>query len=183
MEQHTERHCTGLRPPTFRLSSLLAAISIICTGLALLRLLDPIWAGMFLLFLLIIFAHVAGNALGTQLRDNARLSKPLHEDRKDAAPRRMRPTDEPLFAPSTRLSLHARLGLWTLIPTAIGALAGAIGGGWLLWWSLQGTASLGSMALGVVSCGALGGLWGFWMSSLLGVLGAAVWHAHRETED
>ena len=85
MEERNELNCTGLRPPTFRLSSLLAVMAIICTGLALLRLLDPIWAGMVMLFLLIIFARVAGNALGTQLRDNARLSKPLDHDRPDTS--------------------------------------------------------------------------------------------------
>ena len=178
VEQHNELHCTGLRPPTFRLSSLLAVMAIICTCLALLRLFDPIWAGMFMLFLLIIFAHVAGNALGTQLRDNARLSKPLDHGRPHTAQ-----TNESLITPSTRLSLHTRLGLWTHIPTGIGALVGAFGGGWLLWRSMQGQASIGNTALGVVSCGVLGGLWGFWMSSFLSVLGSAIWHAHRESED
>ncbi len=183
VEQHNELHCTGLRPPTFRLSSLLAVMAIICTCLALLRLFDPIWAGMFMLFLLIIFAHVAGNALGTQLRDNAHLSRPLDYDRPDTDQRRIQPANESLFAPSTRLSLRTRLGLWTIIPTGIGVLGGAVGGGWLLWWSMQGQASIGSMALGVVSCGVLGGLWGFWISSFLSVLGSAVWHAHRESND
>ena len=158
-------------------------MAVICTGLALLRLLDPIWAGMFMLFLLIIFAHVAGNALGTQLRDNARLTKPLDHDKSVADQRRIRPTNKSLFTPSPRLSLRTRLGLWTLIPTGIGILSGAFGGGWLLWWSMQGRASLSSMALGIISCGVLGGLWSFWMSSFINVLGSAVWHAHQESKD
>lgn len=68
-------------------------MAIICAGLALLRLFDPIWAGVFLLFLSIIFAHVAGNALGTQLRDNARLSQRLDHDLPNAARRRIPSTE------------------------------------------------------------------------------------------
>ncbi len=183
MKQDNQRQRAGLRPPTFRLSSLLVVMAIICTTLALLRLLDPMWVGLFLFLLLIVSAHVAGNVLGTQLRNNARFAEPLNDDRPAAVPHRNERTDASLFAPSTRLSRRIRLGLSTFIVTGVGGLGGAIGGGWFLWWLLHGNVSIASITVGVVSCGVLGGLSFFVISSLLSVLGAAVWHAHQEPDD
>jgi hypothetical protein len=167
----------GLTPPQFRLSTLLAVTAIVCVGLALAKIVSPALSGLAVMILCVVFAHVAGNAVGTQLRSSSRHAQPLEGN---CSPARGRPTDENVFAPATRLSHRTRLGWGTVVITAMASIAGATGGGWLLWWSMNGEASIPSMILGGISCGVLGGFWGFGTSSLLGVLGGAVRHAHQD---
>ena len=171
----------GLSIPTFRLSTLMIVMAITCMGLALMKVVSPFLSGLAVLLLLLVFAHVLGNALGTQLRQSSRHAQPLSLDDDIPTPGNVR--DTRILAPQTRLSHRSRLGLGTKIMTGIGAVLGAIGGGWLLWWSMKGETSTPAMGLGVVSCGVLGGFVGFAVSSLLGVLGGAVVQAHEESVD
>ena len=163
----------GLQPPRFRLATLLIVLSIICAGLAALRVVDPLMAAVATLFGLAIFAHVAGNSWGTQLRQNSSRATKRHNS----------PESLPLRpAPRTKLALHTRLGWLTLIVTAIGVITGGICGGWLLLWLLRGQpVTLLSMGVGVTSFATLGGFVGFWTSSLLTILTEAIVQAHRES--
>ena len=183
MERQTGESATGsakpgLNPPQFRLSTMLTVTALVCFALALAKIIHPMLSGVMALGLFLVFAHIAGNVLGTQLKHSSRHAQPL-EGRHQPSPA----CTEKRVAPATRLRYRAQLGWGTVIASSFGALVGGIGGGWLLWWSLNGDASIPSMALGVISCGVLGGFWGFGVSSLLGVLGGAVWHAQRDPDE
>ena len=67
----------GLTPPQFRLSTMLAVTAVVCLALALAKVIHPMLSGVIALFLIVAFAHVAGNALGTQLKHSSRHAEPL----------------------------------------------------------------------------------------------------------
>lgn len=155
--------------------------AIVCIGLALAKVVSPVLSGLAVLLLFIVFAHVVGNALGTQLRQSSQHAQPLALD--DNVPNPGSANDQNVLAPQTRLSHHTQLGLGTKIITGIGAVLGAIVGSFVLWWTMKGDVSIPAMCLGIGSCAVLGGFVGFGMSSLLGVLGGAVVQAHQDPND
>lgn len=103
-------------------------------------------------------AHVAGNALGTRLRDatDASLERP---------PRHAMPL--PLQKPSL---LRERTSLGRLVPVSvcIGAACGAVAGSYAL--VVVTGASLAGAALGGVSSAVIGGLGGFLAASFVEVI-------------
>ena len=83
------------------------------------------------LLALAVIGHVAGNALGTRLRQNG--SRPVDEEGLDLPsakpwPRALSPDE---FAPATQLSRRSSLGRPIFVATVLGTIAGGIGGG--LW--------------------------------------------------
>jgi hypothetical protein len=103
-------------------------------------------------------AHVAGNALGTRLRDETdeRLEKPLR-----------RATPIPAHEPSL---LNGRASLGRLVPVSvgIGAVCGGVAGSYAL--VLATGASYAGAALGGVSSAVIGGLGGFLAASFVEVI-------------
>ena len=65
----------GLKPPQFRLSTLLWGMAALSALFAAMTWVGPLAAFGLVLLALSIVAHVAGNALGTRLRENG--SRPL----------------------------------------------------------------------------------------------------------
>ena len=61
----------GLKKPKFTLKALFLASTFVAVLLVTFKVAGPIHAAVLILFALAILAHVAGNALGTQLRDSA----------------------------------------------------------------------------------------------------------------
>ncbi len=137
------------------------------------KVLDPWLSACLALFGLAIFAHVAGNALGTRLRNHGNV-------RVDAGPApRPRIASEEHFAPATRLSEHHRLGWWMWVMTGLGALLGACAGGAFLAAVNWERATVANVSLAASSCAVLGGLLGFWTGSFAQVVTQALWHAHQ----
>ena len=120
-----------------------------------------------------IFLHVAGNAIGTRLRQLGD-----HRDREletiSREPRRPQAED---FAPPTRLSLHQGLGWTIIVATVAGAILGGASGG--VWTALTSRGPLNPLAIGIgiVAFGTLGGLAAFGASALVQVLAGAIWQA------
>lgn len=149
------------------LLSVTAALAVIT---ATFQAVGPLWASVLTLFILAVFAHVAGNAIGTKLRnEGSRPSRPSkHEQPCTASPHH--------FAPTTQLSRKKWIGLPTLIASMISALAGAVLGGGLLAKINWEAANVANLSLAAASCAVLGGLWGFWSCSFAKVF----WQAWQE---
>ena len=107
-------------------------------------------------------AHVAGNAIGTKLRDAT--------DR-DLAARRRIPRRErialPALAPTT-LETTSSLGRLVPVSATIGAVCGGLAGSLSL--ALLTSASVAGALLGGVSSAVIGGLFGFLLASFVEIV-------------
>lgn len=155
-------------PPQFRLGSLMIAVAAVGGALAMLPYLPAVGVLAALLIGLTIGAHVAGNALGTRLRD----SHGPHEP--SIAP----PTAIPPQS-VTRLRRRLPLGKWVLAATVAGAGLGAFGGYGLVraGWNRLSPAGI---ALAFVASAILGAFWSFLVASFLRVLMGAIREALRD---
>ena len=70
IDRHTEVQPSEneSRPLQFRLATLLKIVAVLCLLLGSLKAFGPLFALAVLLLMLTLFAHVAGNAMGTRLR-------------------------------------------------------------------------------------------------------------------
>ena len=137
--------------------------------------LPPLGVAALVLLALSIFAHVAGNAIGTRLREIG--------NRKDNRAFDLQPqaSREPRFAPVTRLGQRQRLGWPIVIATFSGIIAGGVGGG--LWTLLTARhhVPMAAVGLGVVAFAALGGILAFATFGFMQVLLGAIWQAMRQS--
>ena len=163
----------SLEPPRFGLKTMFALVAALAVALAVWQAVGPVVGASLLLACLVVFAHVAGNAIGSKLRDRSSQSNRPQE----ATAKRTVMPDE--YAPVTQLSRRAPLGGFMVVVTVLGAIVGAIGGGYGLWRMHPDTATPGSLGVGSLATGALGGLWAFWSYSLARVVTGAWWQAHR----
>ncbi len=106
-------------------------------------------------------AHVAGNALGTRLRDATDRHLRARRRRGDAPP--PLPAAAPAF-------LETRTSLGRLVPVsvAIGAVCGGTAGALALGWMTRATAA--GAVLGGVSSAVVGGLFGFLLASFIEIV-------------
>lgn len=171
----------GLRPPQFRLSTLLWGMTALSILFAAMTWVGPLAAfGLLLLFLSIV-AHVAGNAIGTRLREIG--SRPLAE--KGGGPDYLkRKPGSPVFAgecaPATRLGSHHPLGWLIVVATASAFVVGGLAGGAFLAWLCWEKSTLVSILCGAAASAALGGFGGFLVSSFVRELSRA--HAQAAGE-
>ncbi len=91
----------GSRLPPFRFSvrSLMLLVTICCLMMGLMRWLPIAYMGVLILLLLVVGAHVAGNAIGTRLRDGA-----PQPNRKRSPGMLTTPLEEQHYAPTTKLA-------------------------------------------------------------------------------
>lgn len=169
----------GLRPPQFRLSTILWWVAGLCVIFALMPRIGPYGSFVLILGTAAVALHVIGNALGTQLRENG---DTLLDEAGRPLPRRRRiPPEQRHFAPTTTLGAKGSLGFTLLVLTSAGAIVGAIGGGAALALLMGPGASIPSLAVAILSSGVLGGFLGFLTSSFTQVLFGAIRHASRES--
>jgi hypothetical protein len=164
-----------LRPPQFGLRTLLLLVTACAFLLALERWfsLAPIAVAALVLLALSIFAHVAGNAIGTRLRE---IGDQPDDGGADQAYRFRQPQAGD-FAPATQLSQRQSLGWTIVVATITGTIAGGIGGGLWTWLASSGPIGPLNIAVGVVAFGVLGGIGAFTTVGLTQVLCGAIWQA------
>ena len=159
-----------LKPPRFSLWTLMivvTGVAVVCAVFAGVSGHSAIWITI---FLLAIGAHVAGNALGTRLRQlgsqraQEGILPPVHATT---------PLKEDQFAPASQLSQRTSLGWSIVVVSVFGAIAGGVGGGLGFHYIYGHELTLVNLVLGVFGAGAMGGFLTFWCSSLVRVLWAA----------
>lgn len=165
----------GLHPPQFGLSAMLWMVALLCGVFALMGTVGPLGAFALVLGVLAIFAHIAGNAIGTTLRDNS--SRAAKKENRHKEARRAVKKDE--FAPTTKLSRRDSLGITIVITTAVGIVVGSVGGGTLLALINWGQLTWPSLLIACSASAVLGGIAGFSVSSLVHVLIVAQLQALR----
>ncbi len=167
----------GLAPPRYGLKTFLGLVALVCGCLAAFVHFGALVGCAVLLALLVIIAHVAGNAIGTELRQRSdeNSSLPMETGLGDD-PRRRPHSSE--FAPPTQLSHKAPLGWFMRIMTSLGVIGGAIAGGMFLVKTSEIPLPYSTIAFGCLAAGVLGGMFAFWLFSLAQVFLSAWWQAH-----
>jgi len=168
----------SLRPPQFGLRTLLLVVAICAVVLAILRLgwLSPIAIGVIGFLAVSVFLHVAGNAIGTRLREIGDRNGSLQEETGPTLIRRPQPRD---FAPATQLGQRRGLGWTIIVAVSVGITTGAIGGGLWTFLAARGHAGVVEVAIGVLAFAVLGGIASFATVGFAQVLLGALLQAMR----
>ncbi len=145
----------GLRPPQFSVASLMAVMTLVALVLALSDVIGAYGTFWLVVFLVAVLAHVAGNSLGIQLREQG--NRPL--GRGEAVS--FRPARSVRYAPRTRLSDRSAVGFGVVAATLTGSLMGAIGGGYWLVHTLADQFTISSLLVALIAFAVLGGIWSF----------------------
>jgi hypothetical protein len=116
--------------------------------------------------------HVAGNAIGTRLRQIGDQSPEVRQAQ--IASSLPQPHE---FAPVTRLGQRQSLGWSIILATSLGSMLGGTGGGIWTWASSRGAAGPLPIVVGVLAFAVLGGLAAFAAVAFTQVLLGAIWQA------
>lgn len=162
----------ALKPPQFRLTTLLLVVALVCAVLAMLATTSLPLLIVVSIFVLAVVLHVVGAKLGGSLRRNGS-EKSQHAATK---PRELQPDD---FAPTTGLSRREGSPIITVAATIAGAiLFGSIGCAVLCYIHWQNLTWLAAIAAATAS-GVLGGIIGFGASGFILVLVGMGLETHR----
>lgn len=152
----THRQPLPLGPPQFGLRTLLLVISVAAVLLGLSRWLSPISLAAVILLILSIIAHVAGNIIGSRLRDGRAGHSPATDKHEHTGP-----LHEHHFAPVTKLGHRHSLGWLPLVSAVTGGVIGAtVGGGWTAVL-IQRSFDWLPVVIATIAFGVLGALGGF----------------------
>jgi hypothetical protein len=156
--QHDPAQTTvALKPPQFRLRTMLLGVALVCVLLVVMISIGMFWAMGLLMLILLIVAHVVGNSLGTQLRDHgSRITTAAEDPNKlSATAVSAQPWQRPLAG---RMQEKEPVG-WLLIAlSVIGAIASGIVGGLAissLYWDKIGA---GGIVIATLAAGVIGGM-------------------------
>ncbi|HEY2413724.1 MAG TPA: hypothetical protein VGI40_15850 [Pirellulaceae bacterium] len=161
----------SLRPPQFGLRTLFALVAAICVLLALRQWISPLAIAALAFLAVSIFCHVAGNAIGTRLRQIGDLPEPASSEPAPSTRRSPKPQD---FAPPTQLSRRSNLGWMIIVASSIGVTTGAIGGGLWTFAAGHGHVEPVNIIVGVIAFAFLGGIAAFATFGFVQVLGGAI---------
>lgn len=168
----------ALQPPRFGLGSLLAVVALLGLVFAFAHYVGLYGFVIALLAALCLMAHIAGNAIGTRLRDGERPRPDGSRGTTSARP--VQPVSPANFAPATRLRSRYSLGRPVLIVSGVGALVWGVAGALGLDWLTQGKAAWTVLALGAAASAVLGAIWTFAAASFIQVSAGAWFHAANE---
>ncbi len=166
----------SLRPPQFGLRTMLLVITAIGVLLAFRHWFDPIVVVAVTFLALSVACHVAGNAIGTRLREIGNQPNQAADTLNLTGRIRPQPQD---FAPTTQLGQRRSLGYTIVIATSMGIAAGAIGGGFWTFLTCRGQPEILTIAVGVAAFAVLGGLASFAIVGFMQVLLGAIWQAMK----
>lgn len=162
----------GLRPQ-FRLFTLFLIVTLLALLLAAFQYIGPIGTFALILAILVVVAHVSGNAIGTALRDSAR----PHQQPRELGTHKQH--SEAQSVPATNLSENRALGRPIYIITAISApIWGGLGITLAKLFSTNPISTANTIA-GALVLAALGAFWTFVIGSFLQVGFGALFHALR----
>ena len=172
----SERVCErGLGPPRFRLSTLFGVMTGISLVLATYTGFGGFAASMVGLLILAIFAHVAGNWLGTQLRELGDQSRGAGQGRLSPH-RHERVVQSHEFAAATQLGDQQPISWWVKLTVMVGAIGGGLmGGALLIFWNAEKLNFLG-LLFGSIAFAVLGAIWSFALGAFIHV----GWNAWRQ---
>ena len=139
-----------LEPPRFTTRTLLLGVAVLGMLIAATQAYGGLVPLLLVLLALAVVAHVAGNAIGTRLRDHHRTATTP-----STAPRQLEKED---YAPKTNLALRDSLGWPLIISTAAGAAAGGLAGALLFSQLDADKATWQDTLLGAAAFAALGGM-------------------------
>ena len=147
----------ALPPPQFGLRTLLGIVTACAVLAALSQWVTPVTIACAVFLILTVIAHIAGNVIGTRLRDLG--SYPRSADDATGLPHDRPKADD--FAPATHLGRRQRLGWPIVIATLGGIVTGALGG--VLWTLLASQGPVGPLNIGVggLAFAILGGIMAF----------------------
>jgi len=165
----------ALRPPQFTLATMFWVMSGCGLLLAAMLAVGPLGAFALLLLVLAIVAHIAGNSLGTQLRQIG----DAHDSHDAPARPRRRTVAQHEFAPETQLCRRTSISRTMIAFTIAGAVLLGVMGSAALFWLTWGQVNLPTAIVAVASSCVLGGFVGFMCSSFAQVAGGAWWQARR----
>ncbi len=134
-----------------------------------------------ILFALAIAAHIAGNALGTQLRANGNQPLPGEHGEVTSTSWRRAPAAED-FAPPSELCARRSLGLPIVIATILGGLLTAAAGGLLMIVMFERPPTWTAIIAGTIACGTLGAIWTFVGFGFVQVAGGAFFQATKKVD-
>ena len=155
-------------------------VSTAAVLLGLWQWLSPIVFAAVVLLILSVLAHVAGNVIGSRLRDGKTKVKSIIPDPDRPQPPALR---DDHFAPVSKLGRRHTLGWIPLISATLGLVIGAVGGGFGTAILLSRSFDWFPVIIAACAFGALGGFGGFLVVSFIQALGEA-WHeAAREHKD
>jgi hypothetical protein len=165
------------RFPQFGLRAMFTAVAILAVLFAVMGILGPVASVALLFTLVIIGLHVAGNAIGTTLRETAPTEGPeqLHARRLAAAQQ-----SKVAALPPSRLYHRTSLGWIIWVTTVLGCAAGAWFGATELapWFGPSKT----GIAVGAGSSAVLGAFFGFLSGCFLKMALTAWWQAIHVTD-
>jgi lipid-binding SYLF domain-containing protein len=156
------------------MTTLLSVMAGLCVVFAVWAAFGPVAAFVVILLFLAIFAHVAGNAVGTKLKENGS----RRHEKKQRQSHKVELSGEH-YAPATNLSERSSLGVTIFVLTVVGFVVGAVGGGGLLTLLNWEKIVWSGIAVAAIASGVLGGLAGFMMSSFVHVVIVAQIQAWR----
>jgi hypothetical protein len=162
--------------PQFRLITLLLLITLVALILAAFQSIGPIGTFALILAILVVIAHVSGNAIGTAMRDGAR---------PDLQPREVEPLKHALgdqSAPVTSLGEKHPLGRPIFMITAFSAPFWGILGITIAKIISTKPISLPNSIAGALVLAALGAFWTFVAGSFIQVAFGAFFHALRNSK-
>jgi hypothetical protein len=165
-----------LKLPQFGLRTMFLVVAILGLLFALMALIGPLASVALVLLLALVGLHVAGNIVGTTLRNNA----PVAQGRLiDLPPVVLEPVLLERDLPPPRLSERTGLGRFNRLCAGLGAVAGSAIGSSILEYS--GDVSVRGMVVGFISSGVLGAIFGLLFGCFLGMSLSAWWQASSES--
>jgi len=166
-----------LKLPQFSLRTMFLVVALLGLLFALMGLIGPMASGALLLALAVVGLHVAGNVVGTTLRNNAPVApRQTIEDPPRVA---LVPAVPQRDLPPSRLSQKTGLGRFNGLCAGLGAIAGSAIGSTILEYS--GDITVRGMVVVFISSGVLGAIFGLLFGCFLGMSLSAWWQASSES--